>query len=58
MELYKDTLYDLLSSKDRKEDCAVELREDPKAGVKIVNLTEVRGKKSEILIFVKFKTFV
>ena len=41
MELYKETLYDLLSSKCRKEDCAVDLREDPKSGVKIVNLTEV-----------------
>ena len=41
MELYKETLYDLLSSKGKKEDCAVDLREDPKSGVKIVNLTEV-----------------
>ena len=41
LELYKETLYDLLSAKGRKEDCSVDLREDPKAGVKIVNLTEV-----------------
>ena len=41
VELYKETLYDLLSSKGKKEDCAVDLREDPKSGVKIVNLTEV-----------------
>ena len=41
VELYKETLYDLLSPKDKKEDCAVDLREDPRSGVTITNLTEV-----------------
>ncbi len=42
IELYKENLYDLLSTKSKKkEDCAVDLREDPVKGVIITNLTEV-----------------
>ena len=42
IELYKEKLYDLLSTKSKiKEDCMVDLREDPVKGVVITNLTEV-----------------
>ena len=42
VELYKEQLFDLLSTKSKqKEDCAVDLREDPIRGVIITNLTEV-----------------
>ena len=42
IELYKEKLYDLLSIKSKiKEDCIVDLREDPTRGVVIANLTEV-----------------
>ena len=42
VELYKEKLYDLLSTKSKiKEDCIVDLREDPVKGVVINNLTEV-----------------
>lgn len=42
IELYKEKLYDLLSTKSKiKEDCIVDLREDPTRGVVIANLTEV-----------------
>ena len=42
VELYKEKLYDLLSKKSKiKEDCMVDLREDPIKGVVITNLTEV-----------------
>ena len=42
IELYKEKLYDLLSTKSKiKEDCIVDLREDPTKGVVIANLTEV-----------------
>ncbi len=42
VELYRETLYDLLSTKSRaKEDCTCDLREDPVKGVIIPHLTEV-----------------
>jgi kinesin family protein 4/21/27 len=42
VELYKERLYDLLSTKSKmKDDCIVDLREDPVRGVIITNLTEV-----------------
>lgn len=42
VELYKEKLYDLLSTASKiKEDCMVDLREDPVKGVVINNLTEV-----------------
>merc|ERR1712179_196968 len=42
IELYKEQLFDLLSSKsNKKEECMVDLREDPKKGVQIVNLSEI-----------------
>ena len=42
IELYKEQLYDLLSTKSKKkEDCVVDLREDPVKGVIVTNLTEV-----------------
>ena len=45
VELYKEKLYDLLSPTSKiKEDCMVDLREDPVKGVVISNLTEVTVK--------------
>ena len=45
VELYKEKLYDLLSPSSKiKEDCMVDLREDPLKGVVIANLTEVNVK--------------
>ena len=42
VELYQEKLYDLLSTKSKiKEDCMVDLREDPSKGVIIADLTEV-----------------
>ena len=41
MELYNEQLFDLLSSKPRREDTIVELREDGNKGIKIPGLTEV-----------------
>ena len=41
MELYNEQLFDLLSSKPRREDTIVELREDGIKGIKIPGLTEV-----------------
>ena len=42
VELYKEKLYDLLSTRSKiKEDCIVDLREDPVKGVVITGLTEV-----------------
>ncbi|KAG5900429.1 hypothetical protein JTB14_029315 [Gonioctena quinquepunctata] len=41
MELYQEVLYDLLSSKSRDQ-CVVELREDPIKGILIPGLTEVK----------------
>nr|XP_045595024.1 chromosome-associated kinesin KIF4A-like [Procambarus clarkii] len=40
IELYKETLFDLLSTRSREE-CAVDIREDPKEGIKIIGLTEI-----------------
>ncbi|XP_066943400.1 chromosome-associated kinesin KIF4A-like [Macrobrachium rosenbergii] len=40
LELYKETLFDLLSNKNRDE-CAVDIREDSRGGIKIVGLTEI-----------------
>nr|XP_053635684.1 chromosome-associated kinesin KIF4A-like [Cherax quadricarinatus] len=40
IELYKETLFDLLSTRNREE-CAVDIREDPREGIKIVGLTEI-----------------
>ena len=42
IELYNEKLYDLLSQRSKiKEECIVDLREDPSKGVVISNLTEV-----------------
>ena len=41
MELYNEQLFDLLSSKPRREDTIVELREDGNKGIKIPGLTEL-----------------
>ncbi|XP_074035147.1 kinesin-like protein 3A isoform X2 [Leptinotarsa decemlineata] len=41
MELYQEVLYDLLSTKSRDQ-CVVELREDPVKGILIPGLTEVK----------------
>ncbi|XP_040575374.1 chromosome-associated kinesin KIF4B [Lepeophtheirus salmonis] len=42
IELYKENLYDLLSNKSqRKEECSLDIREDPKIGLYISNLSEV-----------------
>ncbi|KAK3859333.1 hypothetical protein Pcinc_034550 [Petrolisthes cinctipes] len=40
IELYKENLFDLLNNKSRDE-CSVDIREDPKCGIKIVGLTEI-----------------
>ena len=40
VELYNEQLFDLLSSKPRREDTLVDIREDGK-GIKIPGLTEV-----------------
>ncbi|KAK7067055.1 Chromosome-associated kinesin kif4a [Halocaridina rubra] len=40
IELYKETLFDLLSNRNREE-CAVDIREDSRGGIKIVGLTEI-----------------
>ena len=40
IELYNEQLFDLLSSKPRKEDSMVDIREDGKGGIKIPGLTE------------------
>ena len=40
MELYNEQLFDLLSTKSRREDTMVDIREDGK-GIKIPGLTEV-----------------
>ncbi|XP_047474960.1 chromosome-associated kinesin KIF4-like isoform X2 [Penaeus chinensis] len=40
IELYKESLFDLLTNKNRDE-CAVDIREDPRGGIKIVGLTEI-----------------
>ncbi|XP_042881308.1 chromosome-associated kinesin KIF4-like isoform X2 [Penaeus japonicus] len=40
IELYKESLFDLLTNKSRDE-CAVDIREDPRGGIKIVGLTEI-----------------
>ncbi|KAK4297569.1 hypothetical protein Pmani_030022 [Petrolisthes manimaculis] len=40
IELYKENLFDLLSNGNR-DDCSVDIREDPKGGIKIVGLTEI-----------------
>jgi len=40
IELYNEQLFDLLSSKARKEDAMVDIREDGKGGIKIPGLTE------------------
>ncbi|XP_068231625.1 chromosome-associated kinesin KIF4-like [Palaemon carinicauda] len=40
IELYKETLFDLLSNKT-KDECAVDIREDSRGGIKIVGLTEI-----------------
>lgn len=41
VELYREQLYDLLSTKsNKKEECICDLREDPVKGVVILNLTE------------------
>ncbi|CAB4069908.1 KIF4_21_27 [Lepeophtheirus salmonis] len=41
IELYKENLYDLLSNKSqRKEECYLDIREDPKIGLHISNLSE------------------
>ena len=58
VELYKETLYDLLSPKDKKEDCAVDLREDPRSGVTITNLTEVGFTADKRLYFPVLINFV
>ncbi|CAB4054562.1 KIF4_21_27 [Lepeophtheirus salmonis] len=42
IELYKENLYDLLSNKSlKKEECSLDIREDPRIGLHISNLTEV-----------------
>lgn len=41
MELYNEQLFDLLSSKTRREETIVELREDGNKGIKIPGLTEL-----------------
>ena len=41
MELYNEQLFDLLSSKTRREDTIVELREDGNKGIKVPGLTEM-----------------
>ncbi|XP_042221301.1 chromosome-associated kinesin KIF4A-like [Homarus americanus] len=40
IELYKENLFDLLSTKNRDE-CSVDIREDPRGGIKIVGLSEI-----------------
>ncbi|KAK3873312.1 hypothetical protein Pcinc_021669, partial [Petrolisthes cinctipes] len=40
IELYKENLFDLLNNRSRDE-CSVDIREDPKCGIKIVGLTEI-----------------
>jgi len=40
MELYNEQLFDLLSSKPRREDTMVDIREDGNKGIKIPGLTE------------------
>merc|ERR1719341_911489 len=40
MELYNEQLFDLLSTKPRKEDTIVDIREDGNKGIKIPGLTE------------------
>ncbi|KAK9873905.1 hypothetical protein WA026_002257 [Henosepilachna vigintioctopunctata] len=40
MELYQEVLYDLLSGKPR-EQCTLEIREDPQRGIHIPGLTEI-----------------
>lgn len=40
VELYNEQLFDLLSTKSRREDTMVDIREDGK-GIKIPGLTEV-----------------
>lgn len=41
LELYKEQLFDLLSTKStRKEDCIIDIREDPREGIKMVGLEE------------------
>jgi len=40
MELYNEQLFDLLSSKTRREDTMVDIREDGNKGIKIPGLTE------------------
>jgi len=41
MELYSEQLFDLLSSKPRRENTIVELREDGNKGIKIPGMTEM-----------------
>ena len=41
MELYNEQLFDLLSTKPRREDTIVDIREDGNKGIKIPGLTEV-----------------
>lgn len=38
--MYKESLFDLLTNKSRDE-CVVDIREDPRGGIKIVGLTEI-----------------
>merc|ERR1719499_2746888 len=40
MELYNEQLFDLLSTKPRREDTIVDIREDGNKGIKIPGLTE------------------
>ncbi|MPC11635.1 Chromosome-associated kinesin KIF4A [Portunus trituberculatus] len=41
IELYKETLFDLLAGKNNREECVVDIREDPRGGIKIVGVTEI-----------------
>ena len=41
MELYNEQLFDLLSTKPRREDTIVDIREDGNKGIKIPGLTEM-----------------
>lgn len=41
IELYKETLFDLLNNKNDKEECSVDIREDARGGIKIICITDI-----------------
>lgn len=41
LQLYKETLFDLLAGKSNREESVVDIREDARGGIKIVGVTEI-----------------